>query len=535
MIRLRSLVRRSLPTSARRGYRARIEFLEDRLALATVANVVSFSAQIASHGPYNPPPVDSSDNVYTIISDPNTLVNSLYGDSALIQDTIDGPGIASAVTGLDSSLALDASGNLFGSYQNSTVSEGVFESTNGSGQYQLLPDSINNGTLGENIDGLAVSGNNIYGATVGVVNGTDPTTGAAVQFPVVSVWQAPVAGGGTNTLLAAEEYPVSPFGELAVVGFTLRNNVLYGMTTGDGAGDVSVFSVPVGGGTFKVMQTFPTSIGSELAVTNTAVWGVTQSVTGAPFDTVFALPIGGGAPQFFSITAGTSAVGGLANDNGTLVGVLKNGSAAGAGPVVFAVNTTTSPPTMQDIASLTDIPLSGLTVDSQGNLFGVGTGEGPEGCSITEGEPSGVKHRVRQRTRGRSGRPTDGAGLRERPERHPGHARARQRHDRSRADRPRRLLDGHCGSTARRPSRVSEVKTLPGTYDLVAVAAGQSDPEPAVHRRRLPPVLLGRAWCGNPLWSNGQNWLGGISTCPAKGQVLTLRFSRRRPAKLQQR
>ncbi len=67
---------------------------------------------------------------------------------------------------------------------------------------------------------------------------------------------------------------------------------------------------------------------------------------------MFALPIGGGAPQFFSITAGTSAVGGLANDNGTLVGVLKNGSAAGRGvPVVFAVNPTTSPPTMQDIES----------------------------------------------------------------------------------------------------------------------------------------------------------------------------------------
>ncbi len=118
---------------------------------------------------------------------------------------------------------------------------------------------------------------------MGVVNGTDPTTGGTVGFGGFSVWQAPVAGGGTNTLLAAEEYPVSPFGQLAVDGFTLRNNVLYGMTTGDGAGDVSVFSVPVGGGTFKVMQTFPTIIGSELAVTNTAVWGVTQSVTAALF------------------------------------------------------------------------------------------------------------------------------------------------------------------------------------------------------------------------------------------------------------
>ncbi len=62
---------------------------------------------------------------------------------------------------------------------------------------------------------------------------------------------------------------------------------------------------------------------------------------------------------------------------------------------------------------------------------------------------------------------------------------------------------------------------LPGTYDLVAVAAGQviqSQP----FTETSPASFTWSGLGGNPLWSNGQNWLGGIA--PAKGQVLTLAF-----------
>ncbi len=185
---------------------------------------------------------------------------------------------------------------------------------------------------------------------------------------------------------------------------------------------------------------------------------------------------------------------------------------------------------MQDIASLTDIPLSGLTVDSQGNLFGVGT-EGAGGVFDYEvshlassiafanepvGDPVGqpmapvfVNAPSGTRVTLALGNDTTGAVLTD-----PG---------------------GSLTATAvngQATFKGLEVN-LPGTYDLVAVAAGPSDPEPAVRGEAVSRqfYLVGPGW-KPALEHRGKLARRGRAR---EGSGLDARFSRRRPAKLQQR
>jgi autotransporter-associated beta strand protein len=361
--------RRTSRTSGQRLCRPRIEVLEDRVTPAvSLTNLYTFPS--AEHPPYDPPAVDSSDNVYTTIS---TGAVSLYRDSTLVASFQNASTASLGAGGLNNGLAIDSVGDVFGPYEGALSAEGVFEVPHGATQFQLVPVQIS-GPLdvpfysGENIEGLAVSNGNLYGVSVGFsAVGTDPTTGLTMQLPVVSVWQVPVTGGTTN-LLAQEQYPwPGQFGEFQADGLTLSNGVLYGVTTGGGHGDDSVFSVPVGGGPFK-LTTFASGVGAELAVTDNAIYGT------VPFNNdVFKLPIGGGTPQISQITVGSNAVGGLVKANGTILGVLANNGALGKGSI-FSVDFATPTPTMATVATfatLNESPLSGLAVDSSGNAYGV--------------------------------------------------------------------------------------------------------------------------------------------------------------------
>ena len=241
----RAGLRRIAAMATRRSCRLGIEVLEDRLAPAVLNQLAVFSQAV--HGDYDPPAVDASGNVYTVVTNKSgqqSLIKVTGGSQTTIpSETSDG--VLVAPGGFNAGLVVDSDGNVFGPASVSDGSGSLFELPAGTNQYQVITAEIDGNTTGiidPPLMGLAVGGGNLYGLTAGVLASNESEEGA-------SVWSYPLAGGNV-TILATWLDPV-PFqdGPLAFGdGLTLSNNVLYGMV-GDyeNPGNDSLFAVPVTG------------------------------------------------------------------------------------------------------------------------------------------------------------------------------------------------------------------------------------------------------------------------------------------------
>jgi uncharacterized repeat protein (TIGR03803 family) len=151
------------------------------------------------------------------------------------------------------------------------------------------------GPNGEGPDSLIVSGNTLYGTTVG---GGANGDGEVFSVPTT---------GGTPTVLASFN---GTNGALPEGSLMLSGNSLYGTTVEGGAGYISgdpysgygtVFSVPTIGGTPTALVSFDGSGVYGLALIGSTLYGTTEfggdlSLNGGYGDgTVFSVPITGGA------------------------------------------------------------------------------------------------------------------------------------------------------------------------------------------------------------------------------------------------
>jgi hypothetical protein len=353
----------------------RIEGLEDRLAPAiSVTGLVTLSGY--AHGPYDPPVVDGSGNVYTSLMRPS-------GQSSLIEIPAGGQGyktlakFPSSVVdlgsgGLNSGLAVDGVGNVFGASALGSYPESVFEVPAGKTGYQLVPGVIYTQLQGGNLEGLAVGGGNIYGLSVG----------GYPSAPQAAIWQLPVGGGNYDNFVANWQYPAaSRLDTWSADGLTLSNGVLYGVTNGTVLGSDTVFSVSTNSGTWTTLRTFTSPVQTGLAITGGYVYGTLAD------GWLFKLPIEGAkAPQIFGVTAAQKPVGGLVVDGGRILGV----GAAGKGSI-FSVDVSTPTPTVATLKSLQSLgatPLSGLAVDSHGNAYGIDYGTSGVGVYKVSGIPN---------------------------------------------------------------------------------------------------------------------------------------------------
>ncbi len=203
-----------------------------------------------------------------------------------------------------------------------------------------------NGTNGETPNGsLTVIGSTLYGmATYGGMN----NNGTIFSVPVT---------GGTPTPLALFNNTDggNPYGNL-----TLSGSTFYGMTeTGGQQGGGTVFSIPVTGGTPTVLLSFNGANGvaptGSLTPSGSTLYGATQdggnlSLNGGAGDgTIFSIPMTGGAPTTlfnFDGTNGEHPTGNmtLSADGSTLYGMTSGGGLNNEG-TIFSIPVTGGTPT----------------------------------------------------------------------------------------------------------------------------------------------------------------------------------------------
>ncbi len=199
-----------------------------------------------------------------------------------------------------------------------------------------------NGPNGSNPQaGLTLSGNNLYGTTVYTASGNGGGT----------VFSVPLSGGSPTVLGAFN----GSNGIFPVAGLTLSGNTLYGTASQGGAlsaGDGTVFSLPLSGGTPAALVSFSGSNGAwpfaGLTLSGSTLYGTTN-IGGANNDgTVFRVPLSGGIPTVLTSFSGSNgslprAV--LTLIGNTLYGTTEEGGADGDG-TVFSVPVSGGTPTV---------------------------------------------------------------------------------------------------------------------------------------------------------------------------------------------
>jgi uncharacterized repeat protein (TIGR03803 family) len=267
-----------------------------------------------------------------------------------------------------SGLVEDSSGNLFGmTFLGGASNDGtVFEIVHSSNTITDLASF--NGTNGANPMGNLVEDSN------GNLFGTAEAGGANNEGTVFEV----VQGSNTITVLASFNNTNGEFPENGLVEDSSGN--LFGTTDAGGPdGDGTVFEVAHGSNTITDLAFFNNLDGafpqSNLVEDSSGnLFGTTRSGGSGP-GTVFELAHGSNTITDlaeFNTTNGAFPYGGLVEDSsGNLFGTTTFGGANNAGTVFEVVHGSN---TITDLASFTgsngQSPSSGLTQDSNGNLFG---------------------------------------------------------------------------------------------------------------------------------------------------------------------
>jgi uncharacterized repeat protein (TIGR03803 family) len=287
------------------------EPLESRLFLSSTSPATVLANLDASDDIYMPvygSMVVSGSTLYGV-----TTGSVTSGDSGTVfSEPISGgtPTILATFDGTDGSHpqgGLILSGDkLYGTTANGGADGGTSQGNNGEGTVFSLPITGGTPTVLASFDAadgadptgdLLLSGGTLYGTTS--LGGPDSSSqGTVFSLPVT---------GGTPTTLATF---TGADGASPVAGLILSGNTLYGTTANGGptangifAGDGTVFSLPITGGTPTVLAAFDGTDGlmpdCDLVLSGGTLYGTTQSITygdGNLYGTVFSLPIAGGTP-----------------------------------------------------------------------------------------------------------------------------------------------------------------------------------------------------------------------------------------------
>jgi uncharacterized repeat protein (TIGR03803 family) len=378
------------PLRGQRSFRPRLEVLEDRvtptLSLVGVASFPNTGNILVGTNPA----VDSQGNLY-ITSNSQTFgattgaVLEVAANTRAITTlaTFNGDPGAGTYDGFPQpGLTVDSNGNIFGTTRDGGVNGdgSIFEIAAGTHTITLLA-SFDNVTNGFTPNGsLLLAGGLLYGTTH--QGGTGGAGGTVFSLPV---------GGGNITVLGT--FQGGTDGAAPNSGLILSNGILYGTSAGIG-GFGTVFSVPVtGGGTITGLASKASSgpNNGHLVASNGFLYGTDLNGTGFTGD-IYRLPIGGGAISVvatFNNTDGAQPVGGLFQDGNTIVGATQSGGATGEGltysfdPTSNAINPLVSfhGPGSTNSGS---VPAGGLSIDANGNVYGVSFGEGDSTLMIWE-------------------------------------------------------------------------------------------------------------------------------------------------------
>jgi len=273
----------------------------------------------------------------------------------------------------------DANGDLFGttayggpSYTSSAPGDGtVFELKAGSGT--IDPLAYFDGTNGENPTAALVedANGNLFGTTR---EGGPSNDGTVFKVNVVNDAFTTLASFGSNN-------GASPQGGLVEDA----SGDLFGTTGGGGQyGDGTVFEIQAGSSTTTTLASFDGANGEDpqgnlVEDSHGNLFGTTEAGGTAGDGTVFEVPSGNGAVTtlvMFTGANGEDPQGGLVEDtSGNLFGTTNEGGGTTNDGTVFKVNAVSG--TFTTLASFNGINGAesevGLTIDSNGDLFGTTT------------------------------------------------------------------------------------------------------------------------------------------------------------------
>ncbi len=390
------LIRKStLP--GQQSFGPRLEVLEDRVTpTISLTGVTSFpnTGHILA---LTNPAVDSQGNLY-IVSNNNQSGASTLGailEVAAITHAIttvvsfNGDETAGTYDGFPQpGLTVDSNGNIFGTTRDGGINTdgSIFEIAAGTHVITVKAsfDGANNGLKPNG--SLLLAGGILYGTTH---QGGGSGHGTVFGLPV---------SGGNITVLGT--FQGGNDGAAPNSGLILNNGILYGTSSfgGSNFNYGTVFSVPAsGGGTLTGLASFAGPFAQNsgnLVVSNGFLYGTDQQGTGAAFLTgdIYKVPLAGGAMSVvatFNTTNGAMPVGGLFQDGSTIVGVTESGGATGEG-LIYSFD-----PTSNAINPLVSFhgtnstnsggaPAGGVSIDAQGNVYGVSFGEGDQTLMIWE-------------------------------------------------------------------------------------------------------------------------------------------------------
>ncbi len=285
-----------------------------------------------------------------------------------------------------SSLAIDASGNLFGTTQNGggSFKGTVFEiPKSGAGYGSLQSLASFNGTNGSQPAGnLAIDASgNLFGTASSGGSGSNGV-----------VFELPKSGAGYGSLQTLANFNLTngatPYGGVTI---DAAGNLFGTTSSGGSASGGTVFEVPKSGAGYGSLQTLTnltTTIGknplASVAIDASGnLFGTTSTGGTNNLGTVFELPNSGasyGSPVVLASLSngiGAQGYGGVIIDaNGSLFGTAYSGGAQGVGAVFEIAHNAGGYAPIQNVVSLTSSgaggtsPWGGLHADANGNLIG---------------------------------------------------------------------------------------------------------------------------------------------------------------------
>ena len=148
-------------------------------------------------------------------------------------------------------------------------------------------------------DSLTLSGSTLYGTTI---NGGPNGNGTVFSLPVT---------GGTPTTLGS--FNNSTNGSVPDSNLTLSGSTFYGTTyNGGAAGDGTVFSIPMTGGTPTTLASFNSSSGANpnggVTLGGSTLYGMAWTGGANNDGTIFSVPVTGGTPTTLFSFDGTRVV-----------------------------------------------------------------------------------------------------------------------------------------------------------------------------------------------------------------------------------